>query len=225
MKISVIIPTLNEEACLENLLSSLAAYDFGEIIVADGGSTDRTRHIARAYTPKVIDSPVGRGIQLNRGAEEAGGDVLLFLHADSRIKNDIIPEIRRALTIPGVVGGAFRLKIDSTKPGLRLISAAANLRARLLGLAFGDQGIFVKREVFDKLGGFSNIPLMEDVDFINRLRRAGKFVILNEDLPTSPRRWQQEGIIACTLRNWLILSLHTLGVPAGQLQKWYKNVR
>ncbi len=225
MKISVIIPSLNEAANLAKLLPGLKLYDFWEIVVVDGGSSDRSKTIALKHTPKVIDSPAGRGIQLNRGAKEASGEALLFLHADSAIKSDIAQSIADCLNRPEVAGGAFTLKIDSDKPALKLISSCANLRAKLFGLAFGDQGIFVKREVFDSLGGFSNIPIMEDVDFVKRIRSAGKFAILNDCIYTSPRRWQQEGALFCTLRNWIILLLYSLGIPAVRLKKWYKDRR
>jgi rSAM/selenodomain-associated transferase 2 len=225
MHISVIIPTLNEEDCLSDLLDSLVTYKYFEIIVADGGSADKTRAIALAHKAKFISSAPGRGIQQNQGAKAASGDVFLFLHADSIVMSDLIFSIEQALLLPGVAGGAFRLGINSDKRLFKLITAAANLRSRLLGLPFGDQGIFTKRELFYASGGFSNIPIMEDVDFIKRIKRRGKIHILNEVIYTSPRRWQKEGAIYCTLRNWLIFLLYKMGVPAHTLHKWYKNIR
>ncbi len=225
MKISVIIPCLNEKANLNRLLPDLKLYDFWEIVVVDGGSSDRSKEIALEHTPNVIDSPVGRGIQLNIGAKNTSGEALLFLHADSIIKSDIVQSIERCLNVPENVGGAFKLKIDSDRLGLKLISSCANLRTKLFSLPYGDQGIFVRREVFDKLGGFKNIPIMEDVDFVKRVSEAGNFVILDDYIYTSPRRWQQEGVVRCTLRNWIILLLYGIGIPAVHLKTWYKDRR
>jgi rSAM/selenodomain-associated transferase 2 len=221
----VIIPCLNEEFYLAKLLRSLNNYGFWEIIVVDGGSTDRSKEIASEYTPKVIDSATGRGNQLNRGAEGASGEALLFLHADSSIKSDIAQSIGHCLSISENVGGAFKLKIDSARPGLRFISSCANIRTKLFSLPYGDQGIFARRKAFDTLGGFKHIPIMEDVDFVKRIKSEGKFVMLDDYIYTSPRRWQQEGIIICTLRNWMILLLYSMGIPATKLKKYYKHRR
>lgn len=223
MKISVVIPCLNEEAHLENLLQSLGRYDFWEIIVVDGGSVDRSKDLAKRYTDKVISSQAGRGAQLNKGARKASGDALLFLHADSKIESDITCAIRQGLNTPGIAGGAFRLRIDSSRPGLKLISSVANLRSRLFGFAFGDQGIFVKREVFEKVGGFGDTPLMEDVDFVKRIKAYGGFLVMDDFICTSPRRWEREGVIFCTLRNSLILFLYNIGVPTITLKRWYRD--
>ncbi len=225
MKISVIIPSLNEEGTLENLLQGLQLCDFWEIIVVDGGSVDRSKEIAKRYADKVIDSQAGRGTQLNRGAVKASGEALLFLHADSKIKSDITAAIKESLNLTDIAGGAFRLRIDSAKPSLKLVSSGANLRARLFGFAFGDQGIFVKREVFEKLGGFSDTPIMEDIDFVKRIKAYGKFHIMDDFICTSPRRWEREGVMFCTLRNSLILFLYSIGVPTVKLKKLYGDSR
>ncbi|MBI5198073.1 MAG: TIGR04283 family arsenosugar biosynthesis glycosyltransferase [Nitrospirae bacterium] len=225
MKISVIIPALNEERFLGQTLEAIRRAEADEVIVVDGGSSDRTRETAEGHGVRVIASPRGRAIQMNSGAEAAGGDVFLFLHADTRFPGDGIAAIRQALADPRVAGGAFTLKIDSIRASLRLIAASANLRSWLFRIPYGDQGIFVRQRVFREMGGFPPWPLMEDVEFCRRMKRYGRMVILPQPVITSSRRWEQEGVFFATFRNGVIVTLYFLGVSPFRLKQWYSDHR
>src|SRR5579863_5064453 len=220
MKISVIIPALDEAERLPETLEHLAHCKDVQIVLVDGGSRDGTPEIARRFTPLVFESIAGRGIQMNVGAQHASGEILLFLHVDSRIPAAGLDALRREMQAPGVVGGAFRLRIEPPGRRVNLISAGANLRSRWLRLPFGDQGIFLRASLFHDLGGFPEIPLMEDVAFVLRLRRTGKLVILPVAITTSSRRWDQEGVCLGTLRNWTLLLLYLAGVSPRHLTRW-----
>jgi rSAM/selenodomain-associated transferase 2 len=225
MNISVILPVLNEAQVLPKTLERLSGINPFEIIVVDGGSRDDSREIARWYTPHVWVERPGRGRQMNAGARRATGKILLFLHADAWIDPGGLEALTTLLAgSPQVVGGAFRLGIDSRRLALRLIVAAANLRARL-GFPYGDQGIFVRKEIFDRIGGFPEIPLMEEIGLIRNLRREGKMAILRNRVTVSPRRWESEGVIFATVRNCSLLLLYLVGVPPERLHRWYSEVR
>ena len=219
MYISIIIPTLNEEGCLKKTLEAIGRGI--EIIVVDGGSSDSTREIANDFTGKVILSERGRGAQMDRGARAASGDILLFLHADTSLPKDWRDCIENALKDDRVVGGGFSLKIDAKGFSFRLIEAVANIRAKYLGLIYGDQAIFVKRDAFFSTGGFMGLPLMEDVDFIRRIRKKGKVLLLDADVSTSPRQWQKKGILRTTIGNLFFLSLYYAGVSPQRLYRLY----
>ncbi len=227
MKISVILPVLNEQELLPQTLQAIQNHgdENVEIIVSDGGSTDKTLEIARNYTDKVISAQRGRGNQMNRGASLAKGDVLFFLHGDSRIGLGGMEAIRNAFQDKHVVGGAFSLVIDSSHVGLKLISGMANFRTWMTHIPYGDQGIFVKRAVFDRLGGFGDLPLMEDLDFCRRLKREGRMMILNDKMMTSPRRWEKEGILKVTIRNQFFLLLYYMGLSPANFIRWYPGIR
>jgi rSAM/selenodomain-associated transferase 2 len=222
--ISVVVPTLNEAAVLGRTLAGLPP-GFSEVVVADGGSTDATAEIARAHGARVTVGPPGRGPQLNAGAAAAQGAVLLFLHADTALPPDAAGRIAAALADPGVVGGAFRLGIDSADPRLGCIARAANLRTRLTGVAYGDQAVFVRRTAFVAAGGFPEVPIMEDVALGRALKRLGRVVLLPARVRTSARRWEREGVLRTTLRNAALISLYLLGVPPARLARWYRDVR
>lgn len=224
LPIAVVIPTLREGATLGAMLAALPD-GLAEVIVADGGSTDATREVARAHGCRVVESPPGRGVQMNAGASAATAPVLLFLHADTRLPADAPARIARALADPGVVGGGFRLGIASDARFLSFIAAAANLRTRLTGVFYGDQALFVRREAFAALGGFAPIPIMEDVDLGRRLKRRGRVRLLDAAVQTSARRWERENPLYTTLRNTLLVSLYLLGVPPRRLARWYPPVR
>jgi rSAM/selenodomain-associated transferase 2 len=227
MKISLILPVLNEARFLSETLPLLSTLDQTEIIVVDGGSRDGSPEIARRYTPLVFSDGPGRGRQMNAGASRATGEVLLFLHADSRVDASALSTLREALSGADhvIVGGAFRLEIESKRFGIRLIAAGANFRSRWLGLAYGDQGIFVRSSVFRRLGGYPEIPLMEDVSFVRRLRKEGKMILLSNPVVTSPRRWEKEGLFFTTVRNWTLLTLYLMGASPRCLSRWYHPVR
>lgn len=196
-----------------------------EVIVSDGGSTDDTRAIAARLGARVVGCPPGRGAQMDAAAAEAGGEVLLFLHADTRLPENWQSAVMDALRDGRTIAGAFRLRIDSKGKRFRLIERAAAVRCRALGLIYGDQALFVRKEGFLKAGGFLSLPLMEDIDCVKRLRRLGKVVLLKESVLTSPRRWRRAGTIRNTLRNAFILSLYFLGASPLKLYSLYYGGR
>jgi len=227
VKISIIIPTLNESLLLQRLLCGLNKIIDSqvEIIVVDGGSNDNTLEIASKYAHQVFVTEQGRATQMNYGAAFAKGEVLFFLHADSMLTTNAFQKLKEIVKESAYVGGAFRLQIDSNKLLLSIISQVVNLRSRFFHLVYGDQGIFVRKKIFLEVGKFLITPLMEDVEFYGRLRASGKTVILNEKILTSARRWEKEGILYATFRNWLLLIMYYMGIPAKQLEKLYLQVR
>ncbi|MHB8483770.1 MAG: TIGR04283 family arsenosugar biosynthesis glycosyltransferase [Nitrospiria bacterium] len=225
MKISIIIPTLNEGKILRGTLKRLKKGMDIEIIVVDGGSTDDTVTIAKEFTKKVLNSPPGRARQMNEGAQNAEGEILLFLHADSRITHGGLGKVVPAIIGTPAVGGAFQLGIDSRNLFLWLIAWFANLRTRVTKLPYGDQGIFITRAIFHKIGGFPDIPVMEDVALAKKMKREGKIAFLKEKVLTSPRRWKQEGIVWTTVRNQGLMTAYLLGVSPQKLAGCYHNIR
>ena len=225
MKVSIIVPTLNEELVLENTLTQIQQLSPHELIVSDGGSSDYTYRIADRFSHRVITGSAGRALQMNAGANEATGDLLLFLHADSRIEPESYRKMLECMENPKWIGGAFTLCIESGKWSLKLIALLANIRSKYFGLAYGDQGFFVRKEVFNDMNGFSPIPICEDLDFYYRLRKKGSVILLKEKAHTSPRRWINEGIFFTTVRNFIIAVLFGLGFPPHILTKWYLAIR
>ena len=221
MKVSIIVPTLNEELVLENTLTHIQQLSPHELIVSDGGSNDYTYRIADRFSHRVITGSAGRALQMNAGANEATGDLLLFLHADSRIEPESYRKMLEYMKNPKWIGGAFTLCIESGKWSLKLIALLANIRSKYFGVAYGDQGFFVRKEVFKDMNGFSPIPICEDLDFYYRLRKKGSVILLKEKAHTSPRRWINEGIFFTTARNFFIAVLFGLGFPPHILTKWY----
>ncbi len=215
-KISVIIPALNEE---ENLAAALDSARSGaaELIVVDGGSGDATREIARRGGARVIGSPRGRAVQMNAGALAASGDILVFLHADTRLPRGYPEEVRQTLANERVAAGAFSLGIDGRGAGLRWIERAANWRSRRLALPYGDQALFTRASVFRRSGGFASLPIMEDFDWVRRLRRWGRIVTRSSQVQSSSRRWTTSGLLRTTLRHQLIVCGFGLGVPPEKL--------
>lgn len=221
MLISVIIPTLNEEANLPVTLRQLAERADVELIVVDGGSMDGTVEIAQQFTPFVFVTRPGRAQQMNIGARHATGDILLFLHADTFLLPGALDELQRRIIGDGAVGGAFDLNIDSPRRLCKLVAKVASRRSRLLRLPYGDQGMFVWRQVFDALGGFPDIPIMEDVAFARQLRRAGRLTFIRSGLVTSGRRWNANGVLKTTLVNLWVTLLFFLRLPPRQLRRIY----
>jgi rSAM/selenodomain-associated transferase 2 len=218
--ISVVVPALNEEACVaEAVRSACAGGPDVEVLVVDGGSADRTRPVAEAAGATVLSASRGRGVQLDHGARRAAGGWLVFLHADTRLEAGWAGELR-GLPEP-IVGGAFRFAVDSPRRGYRCIEAGVALRCRLFGLPFGDQGIFVRRPSYLAVGGFPPLPLMEDVAFVKRLARTGRLAFPPVRAFTSPRRWERLGLVSTTLRNWWLLGLWAVGLPPKRLAKMY----
>lgn len=219
--ISVIVPALDEADTLPEVLASTVPASGIELIVVDGGSTDRTSDTAREFDARVISSEPGRARQMKAGAAAASGDVLLFLHADTRLPKKFDEHVRSALDSPATVGGAFELRIDSLSPSLRLIERAVNWRSRHLRMPYGDQGIFVRSTVFHEIGGFPDNPIMEDFEFVRRLRRKGNIAIAPVPVVTSPRRWLTVGPLRTTLINQAIIAGYYAGVPLQRLAVWY----
>jgi len=224
MKLSIIIPALNEEKVLGQTLAGLKDQPV-EIIVVDGGSKDGTVQVARQYTSHLLISRRGRGFQQDTGARESHGNVLVFLHADTQLPRGYQHLIERALADRDVVFGAFYLKIHPPKPALDLVAFMANLRSRLLSLPYGDQGIFVRRAAYFQVGGFRDWPIMEDVDLVRRLNRAGGFELAQGFVQTSARRWEKENVVRTTLRNYSLIIRYSLGVSPHVLVHHYPNIR
>lgn len=225
MELSIIIPTLNEAGNIASLLQSLPGYPDMEVIVADGGSKDHTLELARRGGAITTVSSPGRGNQLNRGAALAKGKTLFFLHADCRITLEGILEIVKTMKTGKYQGGAFYLSLDRKGKFLDWVVRGANLRSRFLKIAYGDQGIFVDARRFQALEGFKEVPLMEDDDFFRRLRKSGEVLFIEKGLTTSSRRWEREGVLYVTLRNWTLYALYRLGVSPFVLDKWYPRIR
>jgi len=220
VNISVIIPALNESGCIEAALES--ASGAFELVVVDGRSTDDTAARARAMGATVLTAgSAGRGGQMDLGAEWATGEVLLFLHADTMLPAGWGDAVAAVLEDARTVAGAFPLSIASPGLRFRLIERAAGLRSRRLGLIYGDQAIFVRRESFFKAGGFRKLPLMEDVDCVKRLRKLGTVALCERSVVTSARRWDRGGVAGVTARNWLTLVLYLFGVSPERLYSHY----
>ncbi|RJQ45302.1 MAG: glycosyltransferase [Nitrospiraceae bacterium] len=225
-KITIIVPVLNEEGLLPDSLRQFKLTSYEELIVVDGGSTDNTVSIAREFTDKVFVAKTGRASVMNFGAQQSTGKILLFLHADCVLPEKGFQMIRETLRDRSIAAGGFFLSIDHPKAGFRIIESAANLRARSTSLIYGDQGMFLRKSVFDHIGGFADMPLMEDIEISGRLKKQGNIVFVQPPVKVSPRRWLREGIIFTTIRDWTIaFSYKFLGISPDRLIKYYKDIR
>jgi rSAM/selenodomain-associated transferase 2 len=223
--ISVIIPTYNESATIIETIEHLRPwYDNLEIIIVDGGSSDGTAGLVGPEV-RLVHAPRGRASQMNAGAVQASGEALLFLHSDTRLPHDFVQQLELALSDRGVVGGAFKMKIGH--PGLffYLTSLGSNLRSALTGIYFGDQAIFVRRDVFQQTGGFPQIELMEDWEFSLSMRRVGKTRLLPGPVTTSARRWLIHGKWRTAWLMHKIKTLYLLGASPEDLKKLYSDRR
>ena len=219
--LSLIIPTLNEAATLPLTLARIPKKQSIEVLVVDGGSHDETPTLAASLGARVLRSPRGRAKQMNAGAGQAKGRMLLFLHADTFLPSEFLEHISQILSRPITAGGAFQLKLEPPLPGLKAIERLANWRARVFQLPYGDQAIFLRTEHFKALGGFKEIPIMEDVDLIRRLRRQGRIEIAPVPAVTSSRRWKQNGVWRTTLKNQIALAAFWVGISPDRLSRWY----
>lgn len=222
--ISVIIPVLNEAEILDISLSRLQTeLEEHELIIVDGGSTDTSVEIAREFG-NVINSEKGRAKQLNTGAAAATGDILIFLHADVRLERGAIAAVETALS-SGYVGGGFLQKIDGSSILYRIIERVADMRGKYLKVFYGDSGIFVTRSGFKQIGGFPEVPIMEEMGFSKSMRKLGKTTMVKPRIHISARRWERGGIVRTTLINWSITFLFILGFSLERLAKLYRNIR
>lgn len=225
MRISIIVPTLNEQECIAETIKSLQQLEGEkEIIVVDGGSSDETVSLASSQGAQIITSRPGRGVQMHAGALSASGDVLWFVHADTIPPPHALSEIRKRLESPMVAGGNFGLVFDGPSRAARQLTAIYPM-LRLLGLCYGDSGIFVRREIYDRIGGFRSLALFEDLDLLRRLRAAGKFAHLPCKILTSSRRFEQRNFALVWL-HWTVLQvLYWCGISPNRLAQWYRHAR
>jgi len=224
MLVSVIIPTLNEERYIANTLQFLSAVPQVEIIVVDGGSIDKTVQAARHFTEYVFLTHAGRAHQMNFGAQHATGDVLLFLHADTMLLPGAIEMVRYHMRRVNVVGGAFDLHLDSERALVRAIARLGTLRSRLTRVPYGDQGLFIRSRIFQHIGGFKLMPIMEDLEFAKRMRRMGRVMFISEGLVSSARRWEHNGAFKTTGTHLLLLALYHLGFSTKRLARLHDRL-
>ncbi len=222
VKLSIIIPTLNEAAEIEETLQALQTLrqQGHQLIVTDGGSVDKTVTLATPLVDLVIHAPKGRARQMNTGVQHASGELLLFLHADTLLPLNSIDLISEA--IKKKQWGRFDVQLSGRQPLLRLVEFMMNWRSRLSGIATGDQAIFVQRELFEKIGGYADIPLMEDIELSKRLKHHGHPACINTPLITSSRRWEAQGILNTILLMWRLRLAYFLGASPEQLIKRYQ---
>jgi rSAM/selenodomain-associated transferase 2 len=224
---SIIVPVLHEEKVINSLIERIKSLQLNEgyeIIVVDGDPDGRTIRAIRRTEVVTLIAEAGRGVQMNAGAAIARGNTLIFLHADTILPVNPLKKIREILIDGQCVAGAFDLSIQSGRRSLKFIAGVASLRSRLSRIPYGDQAIFIRKDFFREIGGYSAFPVMEDVELMRRIkRRGGRICILPDKVTTSARRWQREGVICCTLRNWFLMGLYLLGVSPHSLARFYKG--
>lgn len=223
--LAIVIPALDEAAQIAAAVASARDAGVAEIVVVDGGSADETVAVSRAAGATVLAAPRGRARQMNAGAAATRAPVLLFLHADTRLPPGFAAAVQRALADPRVVGGRFDLRLEPGSALLALTAALINLRSRLSRLATGDQAIFVRRTVFDAIGGFPDQPLMEDLALCRALNRCGPVACLRERVTTSSRRWVRDGPLRTILLMWRLRYLYWRGVSPAELKRRYADTR
>lgn len=224
MRLSIVIPTLNEASGIQQNIRHALVLQPQEVIVADGQSEDGTAELARSAGAMVVNSERGRGRQLNAGARAATGDVLLFLHADCWLEPLSANQIAVALQDEKVIGGAFQQRIDHDRRIFRWLERGNAARVRWRRMPYGDQGIFLRRSAFESLGGFAEVRLMEDVLLMREIRRRGwRIELLPGPLHVDPRRWQKHGVVRQTLRNWALLVGLRLGISPDRLAQFYQS--
>jgi rSAM/selenodomain-associated transferase 2 len=224
---SVVIPVFHESEIIHSAIKNLHEHQFQEnleIIVVDGADQRDTIEVIHEENVICLESEKGRARQMNAGAAVARGDVLVFLHADTIVPANAFHCIKTVLEDTKVVGGAFDLGIRSNRSIFKIIGKVASLRSRITRLPYGDQCIFLRRKYFHAIGGYRDVPLMEDVEIMQRIKRRGDIIsILPEKVWTTPRRWEGEGILYCTLRNWIVLLLYCFGVSPHKLIRYYRS--
>ena len=219
--ISIIIPVLNEATIIQSTLLELQKNQSIEIIVVDGGSQDNTIKIVQQTGAKLITATGGKAAQMNQGANIAQSELLLFLHGDTHLPQNFIPLVRETLNQPKVVAGAFELAINGKEKSFRWVELMVKIRSRLFSLPYGDQGIFIRKNLFEQIGGYRNLPIMEDFDLIQRLKRQGEIAIASGRVLTSGRRWQKLGVWQTTVINQLVIVGYYLGISPAKLRNLY----
>ncbi len=225
MNISVVLPVLNEEQSIRGTLQSLIRLTPYEIIVVDGGSRDRTLEICKEFAVDVMHAERGRARQMNVGARRASGEVLLFLHADTRLPQSALNDIAAALSDSRYLGGRFDVELEGAHWMLKIVGTLINCRSRATKVATGDQALFVRREVFDRMGGFPDIPLMEDIAFCRALKRLGGLACLRSRVITSARRWERDGVWRTIFKMWSLKVCYLAGVSPMRLKRFYADTR
>jgi rSAM/selenodomain-associated transferase 2 len=223
--ISIVIPVLNEQAQIRRTLDALLPLRQAgtEVIVVDGGSQDRTCRLAEGHCDRVLHASPGRASQMNRGASEATGEVLLFLHADTSLPEDAVRILRSTLEHPDAHWGRFDVRLSGSGVGFSIIAFCMNLRSRLSGIATGDQAMFVRRELFNQLQGYAPIELMEDIELSSRLKKHSAPVCLRQQVITSSRRWEEKGVVRTVLCMWSIRLAYFFGSSSASLAKRYDS--
>lgn len=227
-KISIIIPVLNEAAVIASVVGQLQTAENVEIIVVDGGSLDGTVEIVETLAVKafsnlkLLTTPPGRAIQMNAGSQIATGDILLFLHADTQLPAGFDGWVRRVLSQPRTVAGAFELGITGSMLGLRWVEWGVKWRSHYFKMPYGDQAIFLNASTFWEVGGFPQIPIMEDFELVRQLQQRGRIAIAPVNVMTSGRRWQKFGVLQTMLINQILIIAYLLGVSPTTLANWYR---
>ncbi|MBM3847879.1 MAG: glycosyltransferase [Verrucomicrobia bacterium] len=224
-RVSVIIPALNEEASIGRTVRSARSAEDIEVIVVDGGSTDSTANEARSAGAVVVESGKGRARQMNAGAQRATGETLVFLHADTVLTEGWRGEVDTVLSTPGVSGGAFQFKLADSFAGSRFLEWGVRVRSGAFSRPYGDQALFLRKRLFCELGGYADLPIMEDYEFCRRLRRSGRLVMARASAITSGRRWQRLGVLRTTLINSVVIIGFHLGFSPARLAELYRNAK
>ena len=226
-KFSIVVPVFQEGERINGLIEYVNRLDSdgnAEIIIVDGTQENDTLRAIRSNSVIKISSEQGRAKQMNAGASVARGEILIFLHADTELPIHALRKIGSFIEQTEYVGGAFDLDIKSDKRIFKVIGTLSSLRSRLNRIPFGDQAIFIRREYFNRIGRYKEIPLMEDVELLRRIKKSGDRIrIFRDRVMTSPRRWEKEGVIYCTLRNWVLQALYLLGVSPEKFTNFYKS--
>jgi rSAM/selenodomain-associated transferase 2 len=222
VRLSVVIPARNEAATISDAVRSAAA-EGAEVLVVDGGSVDGTPERAALAGATVLHSLPGRAIQLGVGAGRARGEAILFLHADTLLPSGWSRGVEAALADPGVAGGCFRLRFEPTTPSLAIVAWGVRLRVALFGLPYGDQALFVRARVLERIGGVPQVPIMEDLDLAWAIRREGRLARVPLEIATSGRRYRAQGTTRTVLHNLLALCAWSLGRDRERIAAWYRR--
>jgi len=223
--VAVVVPVLDEIGELPRCCEGWRLLAVDELLVVDGGSADGTREFLEQGDVRWISAAAGRASQMNAGAAATHADILLFLHADTKLSDGHVAKVREVMRDPEVVGGRFDIALSGTHSLLRLVERMMNWRSRMTGISTGDQAMFVRRDLFERIGGFAGQPLMEDVELSRRLKRLGRIACLRQTVLASSRRWEQHGILRTIMLMWLLRLLYWLGVPAARLASFYRQAR